>query len=76
MRIGKSARRYQERRQPDIRKTLRSPGPELNLGANEVHNMPLAAPLPLPDLIQNENGNPPPDIGRTQAWPWGDSPTL
>jgi hypothetical protein len=70
--ISKSAKLYQERRQPDIRTTLRGPGPYLNLDANPVNTLKLEPPLPFPDAQRINNGNPPPDAGRTVVWPFGD----
>ena len=70
--VGRSAKLYQERREPGIRSTLRGPGPYLALWLNPVHHFPLEAPLPLPEFQQVVNGCPPPDTGQTQVWPHGD----
>jgi hypothetical protein len=71
--VGHSAKLYQERRQPDIRSTLRGPGPYVALHQNAVHTLELEPPLPLPDYQQLDNGCPPTDTGKTQAWPHGDN---
>lgn len=70
--VGHSAKLYQERRQPDIRTTLRGPGPHVSLWQNIVHHLELESPLPLPEYQQPDNGCPPTDTGRTQLWPHGD----
>lgn len=70
--IGKSAKLYQERREPQIRSTLRGPGPQVFLNQNAVHHLSLEAPLPLPVFLNQENGCPPTDTGKTQVWPHGD----
>lgn len=71
--VGHSAKLYQERREPDIRSTLRGPGPQVSLWQNMAHHLNLEAPLPLPDYQQVENGCPPTDTGTTQVWPHGDT---
>lgn len=70
--VGHSAKLYQERREPDIRSTLRGPGPYVSLRQNAAHFLPLEAPLPVPEYLQPENGCPPTDTGKTQVWPHGD----
>lgn len=67
--IGHSAKLYQERREPNVRTTLRGPGPNVYLPDNLVHRIALEAPLPLPILLHN---NCAPDNARTQVWPHGD----
>lgn len=69
--IGRSAKNYQERRQPAHRNTYRGPGPQVNLDANAARHLPLEPPLPLPSLLTDENGTPPPDTTRTKVWPHG-----
>jgi hypothetical protein len=73
MSISKSAKRYQERRQPDHRRTLRGPGHMLNPEDNVARMLPLQPPYPHPDLLRDNNGTPPPDAGHIQTWPYGDS---
>ena len=68
--IGHSAKLYQERRQPDLRSTMRGPGPQIYLPDSAVHSLQLEAPLPLPELL-NENCNP--KDGLTRVWPHGDT---
>lgn len=70
--VGKSAKLYQERRQPYLRETLRGPGPNLNLEDNAAHDLPLEPPLPSPPLIQPKDCAPANDSGQTQYWPHGD----
>lgn len=67
--ISKSAKLYQERRQPDIRKTWRGPGPILNLDANLANHLELKPPLPLPETNINPTA---PDNTKTVVWPFGD----
>ncbi len=69
--LSRSAKLYQERRQPELRSTFRGPGPQVNLEANEARTRALAPPLPLPSLLADQNGAPPPDAGRTHVWPHG-----
>jgi len=67
--ISKSAKLYQERRQPDIRKTWRGPGPYLNLKDNLALNLKLQPPLPIPETQINPAA---PDNTKTEVWPFGD----
>lgn len=67
--INKSAKLYQERRQPDIRKTYRGPGPYVNLNQNPPTTLKLDPPLPSPDTQHESNA---PDNARTVVWPFGD----
>lgn len=67
--ISKSAKLYQERRQPDIRKTYRGPGPYLDLDDNLAHKLKLKPPLPKPELQINPTA---PDSTQTTVWPFGD----
>lgn len=71
MLIGRSAKLYQERRQPDVRNTRRVPGPRFNMSDNAANIIPLEAPLPLGALLHDINGDPPPDAGLTKPWPHG-----
>lgn len=70
--IGRSAKLYQERREPTYRTTLRGPGPRLCIWQNAANHLNLEAPLPLPELQADVNGCPPTDTGKTQVWPHGD----
>jgi hypothetical protein len=50
--------------------TFRNPIPTVSPSDNPVHDLPLEAPLPLPDTVFT--GDPPPDRGVTQEpWPHG-----
>ncbi|NDD53313.1 hypothetical protein EBZ39_05475 [bacterium] len=69
--INRSAKLYQERRQPVFQPTWRSPGLQANLADNAVHDLKLNPPYPAPNYC--ENGDPPTDSGLTQVWPYGDS---
>ena len=69
-RISQSAKLFMERRAPHAQETLRSPGPRSNLDRNLVHVIPLTAPLPTTDVLQ-EQGGMPPDAGKTPRWPHG-----
>lgn len=70
--VGKSAKLYQERRQPYLRETQRGPGPQINLADNAVHDIPLSPPLPRPDTLHQTDCYPANDGGKTQVWPHGD----
>jgi len=69
--IGKSAKLYQERRQPEFQDTLRGPGPQLYLHDNAVNYLPLEPPYKPatvhPDVARNNV-----DTGKTETWPFGD----
>lgn len=68
--IGKSAKLYQERRQSAFQDTLRGPGPQIYLPDNPVNSLELEPPHHSPIFSQCEKQSI--DIGRTQAWPFGD----
>ena len=65
-----SAKLYQERRIPASQPTLRRPGPNLALGQSITHTLPLAPPLPLPEIVYEETRNVTP-AGRTEPWVHG-----
>lgn len=44
--------------------------PKVEPGAFLVHSIPLAAPLPLPELQRTELGSPEPDRGPAKSWPY------
>lgn len=67
--VGHSAKLYQERREPNLRTTLRGPGPQIYLPDNAANHLNLEAPLPLPTLL---NDNCAPADTKTQVWPHGD----
>jgi hypothetical protein len=69
-RLSMSPKLYQERRLPADRETLRGPGPRSNFEQNKTRMVPLAPPLPTPDVLQLEGGHPP-DAGLTAPWPHG-----
>ncbi len=66
MQLSRTAKYYRERvgREP----TRRGPVPRLAPGLNAVHTVPLAAPLPPPDLTRLVEGVSP-DGGLTTVWP-------
>jgi hypothetical protein len=68
--ISRSAKLYQERRQPAFQPTLRDPGLQVNLSANAAHKLTLSPPHPKPNYCAN--GTPVTDAGLTQEWPFGD----
>lgn len=68
--ISKSAKLYQERRQPDIRKTYRGPSGYINLDQNPPVTLNLDPPFPRPDT---QHDNSAPDNTRTVVWPFGDN---
>ena len=68
--LSQSGKLYQERRLPEDRLTRRRPGPRMDVDANLARHIPLTAPLPLPELLQEVVAMPP-DSGLTEAWPHG-----
>lgn len=62
-----SARNFMERH--GIIPASRRPKPRIEPAALRVHSLPLKPPLPLPDLLQHLNGEPPPDRAVTREWP-------
>lgn len=70
--VGHSAKLYQERREPQLRTTLRGPGPYVSLWQNAVHHLTLEPPLPAPEYQVPNGCQPTTDTGKTQAWPHGD----
>lgn len=73
MRLSRSAHLYTER--AGLAETYRSPTPRLAPGLNAVLNVPVSVPLPNPEFLYENNGNPPPDRGLTRVWPHADSET-
>jgi hypothetical protein len=65
--INRSARLYQERRQPEIQPTARGPGPIINLPDNPAHHLKLEPPSLKPHCDQG------PDSTQTRVWPYGDN---
>jgi len=83
--LTKSAKLYQERKQPDVRTTRRSPAFYHNLKINAVHTLDLGAPYPTAEVKQIEGGNVeycgnpatdygshPPDGALTDVWLHGE----
>ncbi len=68
--LTKSAKLYQERRDPKNRNTRRLPGLHHDFGMNAANTMPMRAPLPTIETLHIENDKPP-DAGLTDIWPWG-----
>ena len=66
-----SARNFLERH--GIIPARRHPKPRIEPDAFRVHQSPLKPPLPLPDLLQHLNGEPPPDRAVTGQWPHSSS---
>lgn len=64
--INRSAKLYQERRQPNVQPTMRAPGPQVYLPDNLVHNLKLEPPAAQPCCDEG------PDRTQTQVWPYGD----
>jgi hypothetical protein len=44
--------------------------PNMDFTAMRFKTIPLSPPRPNPELIQDDNGTPPPDRGVTETWPW------
>jgi hypothetical protein len=75
--ISRSARLYQERRQPQFQPTIRGPGPQVYLPNNPVHRLTLEPPLPpSPVCTSTEDNIPVTDTNTTQVWPYGDKYAL
>jgi len=68
--LTKSAKLYQERRQPQHRNTRRHPGMHHDFDMNAANHLELRAPFPTIETLHIENDKPP-DAGRTDIWPWG-----
>lgn len=66
---SKSPKLFLER--AGIRPTVPSPHPVYAMGDNPAHRLPLKPPLPIPEYVENTQGNPPPDRGVTKEWPYG-----
>jgi hypothetical protein len=66
--LTRSARLFEER--VGLRPTYRGPLAMLDFSAHRVHSIPLVPPLPLPDVLAPTQGDPPPDRGPTEEWPW------
>jgi len=49
-----------------------NPGPRIQPGHFRIHEIPLKAPLPLPELQHHFSGEPAPDQGQTLHWPHPD----
>lgn len=73
--INRSAKLYQERRQPQFQPTLRGPGPQVYLPSNPVHRLTLEPPLPHPNACAASDV-PIVDTTRTQVWPYGNKHAL
>lgn len=68
--LTKSAKLYQERRQPEHRNTRRHPGPHHDMLMNAAHSLEMRAPYPTVQTLHDEDDKPP-DAGATDVWPWG-----
>jgi len=68
--LSRSAKLYQELREPDHRTTRRTPSPHINLGDNAAHHLEMKTPYPLYDVLHEEDDKPP-ESGRTDPWPHG-----
>ena len=68
--LSRSARLYQERREPDHRVTRRRPNTHIDVGRNAAHTVTMSPPYPLPEVLQGEDMQPP-DGGASKVWPWG-----
>jgi hypothetical protein len=64
--ITRSAKLYQERRQPQTQPTMRSPGPQVYLPDNLVNKLKLEPPA------LQAGCDPGPDQPTTKVWPYGD----
>jgi hypothetical protein len=66
---SKSSRLFMER--AGRRPTVPHPHPVHDARASPAHTLPLAPPLPNPELLGPTQGSPPPDRGETTPWPYG-----
>ena len=71
--VSRSARFYQDRREPQFPGTKRGPGPQVYLPDNPVNHLNLEPPA----LRTEPTCCPPTDVpaadtNRTEAWPYGD----
>jgi hypothetical protein len=69
--ITRSGKLYQERMEPHLRNTRRTPSPHHDVSINAAHTLPLRPPLPPVEVLHAEDDKPP-DSGLTEAWPHGD----
>jgi hypothetical protein len=67
--ISKASSYFLER--AGITPTRRGPIPKLSITLHPAHFLSLTAPYPLPYLLQDTNGNPPPDRVQSEVWPHG-----
>jgi hypothetical protein len=67
--MSRSSRNYLQRLglEPTIRRPLPTTAPDALI----IHRQPVRPPLPHPTLLLPAQGAPPPDRGRTEAWPHG-----
>jgi len=70
MEIARSAKLYQERRQPQFNTTRRAPGPRYAQGVGLFHSFRLQPPYP-PATAKLAQDQQPPDAGATTPWPHG-----
>lgn len=68
--LSRSAKLYQEMRQPEHRETRRQPGTHIDLGNNAAITMELKPPYPTIDVLHAEDDKPP-EAGLTEPWPHG-----
>ncbi len=75
--VSRSARLYQDRRQPQFPGTTRGPAPQVYLPDNPVHHLKLEAPLTPPLQPPCELDAPNIDTSNlTEVWPHGDENAL
>lgn len=68
--LSRSAKRYQELREPEHRTTRRRPSPHLDRRDNGAHSLEMKPPYPLYDVLHAEDDKPP-ESGLTSPWPHG-----
>lgn len=68
--LSRSAKLYQERREPEHRTTRRRPNAHLDLGENAAHTVEMQPPYPTIDVLHAEDDQPP-DAAATEVWPHG-----
>jgi len=68
--LSRSAKLYQEMREPEHRETHRQPNTHLALADNAANTMEMKPPYPTIDVLHAEDDKPP-AAGATDLWPHG-----
>ena len=69
--IGRSAKLYQELKEPTHRTTRRGPGPRHSVELNAANTLELTRPLPTPNVLHAQDNKPPESGATTKPGPYG-----